>query len=106
MMGLLTETKECRERYVLNYFGEETKDNCGHCDICEARHGGSSGSQILTNQRSMLADTKPRTINQVLSGFTNDTRKQALNHLRLMLDEGEVQRTGEGLIYMKRHQTK
>lgn len=106
MMGLLTETKECRERYILSYFGEVTKVNCGHCDRCDVRDGGSTGNQIVTNLRTIMADSKPRTINQVLSGFTNDTRKQALNHLRLMLDEGEVQRTEEGLIYMKRHQTK
>ena len=28
------ETKSCRRKYLLNYFGEETADYCGSCDTC------------------------------------------------------------------------
>ena len=28
------ETKRCRRKYLLNYFGEPAADNCGSCDIC------------------------------------------------------------------------
>jgi len=28
------ETKRCRRKYLLNYFGELAPDNCGSCDIC------------------------------------------------------------------------
>jgi ATP-dependent DNA helicase RecQ len=30
------ETKDCRRRYLLNYFGETPGGACGHCDNCEA----------------------------------------------------------------------
>ncbi len=30
----LCEMNICRNKYVLNYFGEEAGDQCGHCDIC------------------------------------------------------------------------
>ena len=28
------ETKRCRRKYLLNYFGETASDNCGSCDVC------------------------------------------------------------------------
>ncbi|MEI7627948.1 MAG: DNA helicase RecQ [Bacteroidota bacterium] len=28
------ETKRCRRKYLLNYFGEPAADNCGSCDVC------------------------------------------------------------------------
>jgi ATP-dependent DNA helicase RecQ len=28
------ETKRCRRKYLLNYFGEQASDNCGSCDVC------------------------------------------------------------------------
>jgi ATP-dependent DNA helicase RecQ len=30
------ETKDCRRRYLLNYFGEQIAAPCGNCDNCEA----------------------------------------------------------------------
>jgi ATP-dependent DNA helicase RecQ len=30
------ETKDCRRRYLLNYFGETALEPCGYCDNCEA----------------------------------------------------------------------
>lgn len=33
-MVQLCETKSCRRKYLLNYFGEEAPDYCGSCDNC------------------------------------------------------------------------
>jgi ATP-dependent DNA helicase RecQ len=39
------ETRDCRRRYLLTYFGEEGQESCGFCDTCEAglpeKAGGS-----------------------------------------------------------------
>ncbi|HSU69137.1 MAG TPA: RecQ family ATP-dependent DNA helicase [Tepidisphaeraceae bacterium] len=35
LMKDYAETRDCRRRYILNYFGEPFPDPCGHCDNCE-----------------------------------------------------------------------
>ena len=36
MMRDYAETRSCRRRFLLTYFGETYPDNCGHCDNCES----------------------------------------------------------------------
>ncbi|MBC7822837.1 MAG: DUF3553 domain-containing protein, partial [Candidatus Parcubacteria bacterium] len=36
MMRGYAEVRDCRRKYVLNYFGEQLDQVCGHCDNCKA----------------------------------------------------------------------
>ena len=36
MMRAYAELRDCRRRFVLEYFGEELPEPCGYCDNCEA----------------------------------------------------------------------
>jgi ATP-dependent DNA helicase RecQ len=40
MMRGYAEAYGCRRAFVLSYFGEPFEPPCGHCDNCEAGHGG------------------------------------------------------------------
>lgn len=42
LMKDYAETHDCRRRYLLNYFGEEMAEPCGHCDNCESGTAGQS----------------------------------------------------------------
>jgi len=56
------ETRSCRRRYLLSYFGEEyPKESCGSCDTCESREktdGSSTGLMSFTGTYSSGA--RPR----------------------------------------------
>ena len=49
MIGYL-HTDECRSRYLLNYFGEQQKKDCGRCDIC------LGSDRFLPNQQPEISD--------------------------------------------------
>jgi ATP-dependent DNA helicase RecQ len=36
MLRTYAELRDCRRRFLLEYFGEPHPDPCGHCDNCEA----------------------------------------------------------------------
>jgi ATP-dependent DNA helicase RecQ len=48
LMKDYAETRDCRRRYILNYFGETIDGPCGHCDNCEAgvveKHEAETGN--------------------------------------------------------------
>ncbi|WP_194777130.1 RecQ family ATP-dependent DNA helicase [Pararhodonellum marinum] len=45
MIAYLNESNQCRMRLILDYFGEEAKDDCGHCDNCLAKRKGKNQLQ-------------------------------------------------------------
>jgi ATP-dependent DNA helicase RecQ len=48
LMKDYAQTRDCRRRYILNYFGEPFPDPCGHCDSCET---GTVEKQDVQNAR-------------------------------------------------------
>lgn len=52
-MVAFCETKKCRRKYLLNYFGEEAPDYCGTCDTCI--HKPELSDQTIVAQKIMSA---------------------------------------------------
>jgi ATP-dependent DNA helicase RecQ len=56
-MTAFCETRSCRRKYLLNYFGEDAPDECGSCDVClnkPALHDATIEAQKLLSTVSRL----------------------------------------------------
>jgi ATP-dependent DNA helicase RecQ len=106
MTKLLTGTSKCRQRFVLDYFGENSTDNCGHCDICLSQNAPSLTPDLLRQKLlALLLEQPPMSTDEVLQTFPQHDKDRLLTTLRMLLDENKISRTDDGLFYLKKLQT-
>lgn len=59
-MGSFGELKTCRRRFLLNYFSEQTDDDCGNCDNCTTVFEKFDGTIIAQKALSAVYRTEQR----------------------------------------------
>ena len=69
MTAYATSTNQCRSRMLLRYFGEESRHDCGHCDVCLDRRGEDPDKESVDKAQEqimkMLQDGKPHKISEL-----------------------------------------
>lgn len=91
----------CRQRLILDYFGEHLSEDCGTCDVCRARRmaaQGSNGTQEEKARQALLAllsDGKPHNVSELKKlGFSSEVMSVSLKELRdaerLSIDGGDI----------------
>lgn len=83
-------TDECRQQYLLRYFGQDESAPCGHCDVCRAIR--TTRSSIETSLKSIIAS---RGGNYTLADIReardiSDDSESWLLVLRELIDHGDV----------------
>ena len=73
-------TVHCRRRLLLTYFGDDMRDNCGHCDVCRNPPQPFDGTKLAQMALSGVARTDQRvgqpTLVSILRG--NQTPENAV----------------------------
>ena len=63
MIAYAETDSQCRSRMLLSYFGEDSRHDCRHCDVCLHRSGEEPASEKIQQAReailALLADGKP-----------------------------------------------
>ncbi|MBT8320149.1 MAG: RecQ family ATP-dependent DNA helicase [Eudoraea sp.] len=89
MLEYLQNDKTCRSKQLLNYFGQELKEDCRSCDVCKRKY----------DKFSIPSDLSERILKQLRdSGSTSreliaclpDEEEIILESLREMLEEGSI----------------
>ncbi len=81
------ESSICRRRILLNYFGEETTNDCGNCDNCENPPKMFDGTILIQKALSAIARTKENisltTVIEILKGImSSDVIKNGYDKIK------------------------
>lgn len=89
MIGFLQNTETCRERMLLEYFGEQPTTDCGHCDVCRSKQPFAvSNKQIRPILLLTLQQKRTVPITVLLSMFEPTAKANILQIIREIADEG------------------
>lgn len=78
----------CREKYLLNYFGEQDGGPCGHCDLCiDRRKRGNHTPHDVASGILYMTQVRPRRLQELVStlSFPQD---EVTDTVSLLVDEG------------------
>lgn len=98
MLEYVSETSECRSRYLLRYFGQTETTDCGTCDVCRARRA-SAPTRILQQmtRRELIEYIKGKdgeySLEEIVAEFDNPSKNYSpdyLDILRQLIDNGDV----------------
>ncbi|RYD81864.1 MAG: RecQ family ATP-dependent DNA helicase [Sphingobacteriales bacterium] len=77
---------KCRSKMLLQYFGEEKDENCGHCDYCLKRKETFDEGEIREQILSLL-EKENQPVKQIIQTLKAKDEKFAMQVLRKMIDE-------------------
>ena len=91
MFDYVEETTECRSKFLLRYFGEESDHDCGTCDICRER---KKDEKSFAKKIKAFIDSKggKYTLMEIREAFgsPSDEGSGFLSILRELIDSGSV----------------
>lgn len=98
MLEYVSETSECRSRYLLRYFGQTETTDCGTCDVCRARRASAPTRTLQQmTRRELIGYIKGKdgeySLEEIVAEFDNPSKNYSpdyLDILRQLIDNGDV----------------
>src|SRR5699024_5502857 len=93
MCNFVTSTHRCRMQLIQEYFGEQTFQTCGKCDVCIELKKKESTTQTksLRDEIITLVKSKLYTIDQLEKRIAPTDTELFVDIIREMVDEGELE---------------
>ena len=104
MKAFAFDPTECRVRGMLRYFGETDAGDCGKCDVCRSRRAKDVNPDAARTLRESIlyqADRPGGTTVSDLLGNSPGNRRQIIDTIRTLADEGAVTLSGTTVITVK-----
>ena len=90
MTEYVTQQTQCRQRYLLAYFGQTESADCGTCDVCRARRLRNDTADKLRAFAARRPDASPAEVKAFISNPANHLSPDAAAIYRELLDSGEI----------------
>jgi len=93
IIRFLEDDKTCRSKQILNYFGEETAENCGHCDVCRRADKGVASHKSIreTIIGQLKANELPVPMSTLTLQLSEANKAATINTLRQLVEQGLIQ---------------
>lgn len=96
MILFLQNESVCREKLLLDYFGEKTKIDCEHCDVCLKNSLPVLSGKEIRKQITALLSQQSLSLAELLQPFRSPAdREAAISILRELMDEEKIVRDGD-----------
>src|SRR5690606_14356009 len=91
--NFVNDSETCRSVKLLQYFGEKSSENCGHCDVCRAKKGAENADEKMDKAnasiKSLLIENSPLAFSEIRAQLKlSDTL--CLEAIRWLLDNGSI----------------
>ncbi|CAM3704630.1 ATP-dependent DNA helicase RecQ [Flavobacterium chungbukense] len=89
VLHYIKDTKSCKNRLVLDYFGEETKENCGICSYCITQKGKITEADSIADKILSLLKTASLTSREIENQIKMDA-KDIISVLQELLENNHI----------------
>lgn len=92
------ESGVCRNKVLLEYFGEHDARKCGVCDVCleEKRESNSSAlKDLITSAVLETLAVSHLSLDELVTGISSGTEKERIEIIRSLLDAGKIKTDGK-----------
>ena len=101
MLSYASENQVCRSRQLLLYFGQDSVEECGHCDVCLSKNElDISRFEFNTLSKDLLDKLAGGSLmNDELVDSVEGDKKKILKVLRHLCDQGQIHYNKEKHIF-------
>lgn len=99
--NLVYDDSLCRQRRILEYFGEKNAGDCGRCDVCRSRRPRTIEiSEDYLENVVMRYARHPggTTVAELTDGNLQGPRESVIGAVRTLLDRGDIVLNADGII--------
>lgn len=91
MVGYIESKDTCRQLYLMKYFGQKEKQDCGICDVCLSKRQHTSRAEKKKLENEILEQLRDADceVKELVNSMKED-REVVIRQIRLLLEEDRI----------------